>query len=370
MNQGRNVRAIVAVAGDPGGGAALAPVLERLREEEFLVQPLAYRQALTTWEQRGLRPERLPEAAEEEEAVRRLRETTLLLTATSLNGIDWEKTFTATAGRLGIPSVAVLDFWSNYRPRFADGDGNLTCLPDRIAVMDEQARREMSAEGFPPERLVVTGQPAFEELEAFRARAHEHRQAARAALGVDDTQRVVLFASQPLAALFGEDRSNPLYPGYTEHEVRLALRAALEDVNDGRLLLVIRPHPRENAEELREASSARVRVVVDGSGDRRAAVLGADLVVGMSSVLLVEACLLGRPVVSLQPGLCRPDPLPTNRWGASAAVYRGDEIGATVRRVLLDPAARAELKARCAGLPVEPGATGRIVELVKQLIFV
>ena len=107
-----------------------------------------------------------------------------LLTATSANGIDLEKLFLGAARRLGVPALAVLDFWSNYRQRFSDQRDNLIYLPDRIAVMDEHARTEMIAEGFAPELLSVTGQPAFDALEPAQQRfTPDARAAVRAQLG-------------------------------------------------------------------------------------------------------------------------------------------------------------------------------------------
>jgi hypothetical protein len=69
--------------------------------------------------------------------------------------LDLEKQFIAQARDRRVPSVTVLDFWMNYAPRFADADGELSCMPDRIAVMDEQARSEMRAAGFESARIVA-----------------------------------------------------------------------------------------------------------------------------------------------------------------------------------------------------------------------
>src|SRR3989344_5478552 len=57
----------------------------------------------------------------------------------------------------GTPSLYVLDFWLNYWQRFSTtGKKDFAYLPTRICVMDEIAKGEMIAEGFPPERLIVT----------------------------------------------------------------------------------------------------------------------------------------------------------------------------------------------------------------------
>jgi len=68
--------------------------------------------------------------------------------------------------------------------------------------------------------------------------------------------------------------------------------------------------------------------------------MAADLVVGMNTELLVEACYLGCITLSLQPGLRHPDRLPTNRLGFSRAVYQENEIKPALLELLLNEKSR------------------------------
>jgi hypothetical protein len=367
------VRTIAAVAGDPGGAAALAPVLRALAGRPgYALKPLAYRQALEAWPAHGIAAAPLAEDLGPADALAHLAGVDLLLTATSFNnGAEVEKRLLHAARLAGVPSVAVLDFWGRYRARFADEHGRLAYLPDRIAVPDARAREEMVEAGFAPERLVATGQPAFDELAPLRAGwTPERRDAVRARLGVGAAERMVLFLSQPIRAVFG-DRAAPLSPGYTEDEVLASLAAALERgarARGERVALVVRPHPRERRDDIvlpRTGDAVRVRVSDEGDG--REAALAADLVAGMTTVLLVEACLLGCVVLSLQPGLRGRDPLPTNRDGRSLTVHRADGTDAAVRDALWDPAVQAELRARNVCEP-PGGAAERVIELVQTLL--
>ena len=365
---------ILAVAGDPGGAAAVAPVVARLRAFGRPVTALAYRHARAVWSDRGVAFDELAEQTDRDAAHRHLEAARpgLLLLATSVNGLDLEKHFLAAANGREIPSVAVLDFWSNYRPRFADEQGQLAHLPDRIAVMDEQARREMIADGFDATRLVVTGQPAFDELGAVRRHWQgRNRLELRSQLGVAAVERLVLFASQPLAEVYGEDASHSGFLGYTQWSVLRSLVGALDRIgrrSDEPTVLLVRPHPRERPEALQGLQGSRARVLVDGRGDRHEAALAADLVTGMNSILLVEACLLGCPVISLQPGLRLADALPTNRSGATRAVYRDEDVEPAVAELLFDPAARDELAARSAGVGFLSEAAQRVVSVIDELM--
>ena len=96
--------------------------------------------------------------------------------------------------------------------------------------------------------------------------------------------------------------------------------------------------------------------------------MAADLVVGMHSMALVEACLLGRPVLSVQPGLRFADPLPTNRLGASRAVYRHEDLLPALDELLSNSAARVALASRAAGLLPTAGAARRVVHALDALL--
>jgi hypothetical protein len=326
------------------------------------------------WRSRDLAVDELPAATDLEKAKQYLRDLRAdsLLSATSDNGVNLEKPFIAAARQLGIPSLAVLDHWMNYRLRFANPKGELLYVPDRIAIMDEQARSEMVAEGLDPERLVVTGQPAFDELASFRQSATpQQRKALRQMLGVAADEHMVLFASEPISTMCGTEPSQPLYPGYTEQTVLRVLVAALERIARQRpekIVLIVRPHPLDRPESLHCVASGPLRLALDGRGKGREVVLAADLVVGMTTMLLVEACLLGCVVLSLQPGLRLADALPTNRWGVSHGIYHEKDVEPALLSLLFDEQVRAEAIARTAKVRIEPGAAKRIVRLLDSLI--
>jgi hypothetical protein len=372
---GLEMPVVVAVCGDPGGANAVAPVIEALQtERRVIVHGLAYRQARALWTKRNLAFSDLNEDITRLMVVEWLRQSgaALVLTGTSFNTVELEKQFIAAARELKVPSLAVLDFWSNYARRFSNAEGGLVYVPDRIAIMDERARAEMMAEGFHPERLVVTGQPVFDDLAVWRSRFTPARgQAIRDGLNIQPDELLILFLSEPLSQLCGTDPANPLYPGYDEQTVLRALVPALDQIaeeNRQKLVLVVRPHPRESAEAFYGHTGGATRIVVSSEGEARNLVMTADLVIGIDTMLLVEACYLGCVTVSLQPNLRLPDTLPTNAWGVSRAIYHEAEIRPVIEKLLLHKEARREVKGRMACLRLDVGATQRVVKLVYQMI--
>lgn len=333
---------IFALCGDVGGANAIAPVIERLRNEQRVrVVAYAYGVGLTAWRQAGVEVSPASEDWTVNEAGAELSRlnAALVVVATSVNGIDLEKKVVTAARQRNIPSLAVLDYWSNYKERFSDGNGNLVHLPDQIAVMDEFACEEMIKVGIDKARIVVTGQPALDSLDEWRSRfPTDKRKSIRQHLGIDQKETLILFVSQPYSELCGSDRSSPDYPGYTEKTVLAALIRAIENLvlKGRRPVLVIRPHPREKRNGLSDIRSDVVRIVISSYGQARDVVLSADVVTGMDSMLLLESCYLGCPTVSIQPGLLLSDSLPTNHNGMTKAIYNESDIFPVLDGILGD----------------------------------
>jgi len=224
-----------------------------------------------------------------------------IMVATSFNGVDLEKTLIRLAREAGVPSLALVDFWSHYRERFSDSAGELSCLPDRIAVMDEQSNRAMMAEGFDPARLTVTGQPAVDAARAARA-PRRLRALARRRWQATPRTFVALYASQP--GRF--DHQSQLGPDRRRAALAMLVRGLSIFARERRrqVLLVLRPHPRERYAP-RTWGRRMVTTRSDARSPKSAATLGCDAMFGQRTMLLVEACALGIPAFSVQPLLAQ-----------------------------------------------------------------
>lgn len=229
----------------------------------------------------------------------------------------FERRLIRQARRHGIPSVAVLDEWYDYRLRFADGAGELSELPDMVCCQDTRAQAEAEAEGLPSECLTVTGSPYFAFLVDLRERYRSAPPPRPAAWPAPSDAATVLLLSETHAADYGAapGEAGPLGPylGYTEDSVAHDLLAALESC--GRpATLVERRHP----SDLRpvpprgQATTAHTRAP---AGDLWPQIWHADIVVGMRSIALLEARLLGRPTASYQPGAIGPEKCTAVRLG-------------------------------------------------------
>jgi hypothetical protein len=353
------------VCGDPGGALALAPVLRALaaggRAE---LHNYVYAEGISTLAARGV-PARVLSGAPSANVVDdALKHGDVLVAATSVNAHNWEQLFVQRARHFDVPSLALLDFWTNYRARFADREDKLVAVPDVVAAMDERAAEGLRDAGLPASAIVVTGQPAHDELARLRsAMTPARRESLRRDVGAAADDLVVLFLSQPLRALRGllEDM------GYDEEQVLDLVVPAIERaavVTGRRTTLLIRPHPREEMDTHLARSSPTVRIVVSREGDGREWALAADLVVGMYTALLVDACYLGAVTVSVQPGLVRPDPVPTNVAGLSTAIYAAPDVSPVIGRLLTESTRQTNTRPH---LP-RSEATTRVVDCIYSLV--
>ena len=358
---------IACVCGDAGGASAMTPVLtELMKAQRTEVCAFAYLHARQVWTHAHIPFQALDDSLDTATlcAVVGLADAQLLLVGTSVNAQNYERQLIASARTQHIPSLALLDFWSNYRERFDDAVRILRYLPDCIAVMDEYARDQLIASGFDGARLVITGQPAFDALQAKRALLTSgRRQQLRNMWTREAPGRVVLFASQPLSKMPGA-------AGLDEKKIVAHVLQALEIIATQEhlaLTLLIRPHPREETRWMSELRSDKIRVVVSSEGDAHEIVQAVDLVTGINSVLLVEACHLGCVVASIQIGLCGQDVLPTNSAGYTRAIYEEHALAPVLKTMLLDIVTRAEIQTRLMHLHTEP-ASPRVAQLCYRML--
>ena len=209
-----------------------------------------------------------------------------------------------------IPTLGFVDGPANIERRFRGrGDSPLAFVPDAVLVPAETLRAQLGAVGFPGERIFVVTHPHFARLaaekrrldatgrDALRRRIFPACPAGRPILvflaersgGLDD-ENFRRSAAYTLAGRGGDDRRTNI---------------VLEEVLDARRpstpqpFIVLRLHPKNDPEEF-----AAYRHEIDQVSRAEPAldvVYAADAVAGLTTILLSEAAVLGRPVLSVVP---------------------------------------------------------------------
>ncbi len=243
-----------------------------------------------------------------------------------------------------VPTVGVVDASVNAAFRFrGSGDDPLAHAPDWLIVPDESTAAAFGYLGFPRDRVRLVGNPA-RDLAKRRGRAI--REAARP-LGSGQRGH-----ASPLRVVFVSELSDGLVPGqyqrsdaYTlngrggSHARTAVVAEELLDVcfelrNRERLdmTLVLRLHPKQGRSDLGPLSDEFEEVSI--GGDPLEVIATADLVVGMSSMLLVQAHDIGVPCLSVLPREAEKAWLPEVLSGAIPSVTTRATLSAEIRRLL------------------------------------
>lgn len=201
--------------------------------------------------------------------------------------------------RHGIRTVAILDYWSNYKKRFSY-EGRFLC-PDDLIVMDTIARDEAIAEGIVPQIIRVLGHPGLDEVLQKRT--------GDLSVWTPETCKNVLLLGEPL--------NNPSALGYTEEQF-------FEDCIDvltglGKRVLV-KFHPRDEEVLKKKYSDYSV------DGDLLDIASRQDMVIGMNTIALLHCALLGKIAISYQPGLAREDVSIADKLGLSRLIVSREEL--------------------------------------------
>jgi hypothetical protein len=271
----------------------------------------------------------------------------------------------AHARARGRPAIGLVDAPANAEHRFRGrADEPLAFAPDWILVPDEGTRERYVELGHPAGRVLAVGHPHWD---AVRARARElDRHALRSRLFPDAGARpVAVFAAEVSKGLGGEQyRRSPEYTLHGRGERDGRTEVVLEELADAlaelspRPFAVLRLHPKNTRDELSDHLPAFDEV--SEGGDPLELVYAADAVVGMTSSLVMEAALMGRPTLSIVPRAAELDWLPSVGAGLTLAATTRAELRSQLDRVLAGEAP--------AGPGPPEGALARTAEAIDTIL--
>jgi len=230
-----------------------------------------------------------------------------------LLGTSWgnsvEDLFVTVCRKKHIFTAAVLDSWAYYKERFSDIDagGEPKFMPDIVCAMDDYAKNEMIQAGLPADRIFVTGNPYFDDLREQAARfTQKTKESLLDKWLLESDTKIVSFFSQTIDKTFGSSAGDPRYLGYTQKDALMLLVNSLhkfvEDEKDN-IALIVRPHPKEDIRmyDGMFRGDKHIAVIVSDEEDAREIMSVSDVVVSMFSILLVEAYMIGKDIISVQP---------------------------------------------------------------------
>jgi hypothetical protein len=282
-------------------------------------------------------------------------------------------TLTQSAKGRGIVSVGLVDGPANAAYRFRGRTSiPLAYAPDWLAVPDDRTRDRFLELGAPPTRVRTCGHPGLDLMRAFRGRLNEEQRIAlrnRLWPGRGD-RHVVVFATELSSGLNdAQFRSSSEYTlfGVSGSTLRtdIVLEEFLRAANDlhPRPYLVLRLHPKSTQEMFRsylgdfDACSAKESTID--------VLQAADAVVGLTSVILDEALILGRPVISIVPCQCETEWLRGAALGLIPVVSRREAIAPALAAAI---GRRGVAKFTTIDQLIPHGAAGNVATLIDGAI--
>ena len=234
-----------------------------------------------------------------------------------------EQAVVDAAAEAGIPSLAILDLFGLPGDAFAAR----TRHPSRVCVLSEVARDNLIAAGWPRDIIAITGNPAFDALNAPQTR--EQGAALRDAYG-GAGKRLILLALQ------SEPAAHPASPGRTGDAAlpERILQASIACVRKHPdWVLIVRPHPSQASPTLPE--DARLHLS-DPRTPLHPLLHAVDAVVTGTSTVVLEAHLAGARVLQLLDSIAAPG-MPYRALGVADAACHLADLPQTLAALLALP---------------------------------
>jgi len=295
-----------------------------------------------------------------------------VLTGTSENPDSLGLELNKAAQKAKIPGVAFVDGPVSAEYRFRGrGDSPLAFAPDWVLAADANTGALFREFGFAPDKLHVCGHPYMDHIRAMTERLDVEGQTnvRRRVLPNAPTDRPVWTFVAELSDGIAPERfhRNPNYTlrgrGNSDNRTDIVLDEVLDALGgiEPRPYIVLRLHPKNHAEEF-AGYGAEIDHVSSG-GLPSDLIYGTDLVIGMTSILLTEAVVMGRPTVSVVPDPGEGAWLPNH--GLIPVIHTRGDLRKLLSAALSDP---TQLMGKPATDVIKFGATDRMADFLLDLI--
>ena len=204
---------------------------------------------------------------------------------------SYQTDYVKSAHRLGVPVVFAPFSWDNLTNR-----GLIRVQPDRVLVWNDiQAREAIELHGVSPDRVVITGAARFDDFFAMRPASSREEFCRHAGLDPAHPFAIYICSSEFVA---------PREVDFVQRWVEAVRQSA-----DARLRtcgLLVRPHPAHLKQWKNVAFSGAMNVAIWAEKETMNADQGlydslhhASAVVGVNTSAMLEAGILGKPVLTL-----------------------------------------------------------------------
>ena len=296
---------------EPGGAEVLIPVINLLQSRSFEVTVATYGYAVERFKKKNVSYVEIEAINEDDFGIlEEFKPDLVISSATSLPYKDMsEKYLWQNARKMKIKTGVFLDQWQNYSIRFSGirEDEKLRYLPDFINCINDIGKQEMISEGFNENILLTFGHPYLSSLgkEAEKIDTKSKKKY----LQIEQNQKVFLFVSEAIKENYG----NTI--GYDQYKVLDFFLDNIQNIPNS--TVIIKLHPKDDIKNFKNIISKYKNlhlIFISNEISPIECIMVSDFIYGMTSIMLIEAYILGKNVISLQPNLKINDPLVISRY--------------------------------------------------------
>lgn len=271
----------------------------------------------------------------------------------------------------GIVTVGAVDMEANADRRFRGlTDSPLAHAPDWLLVPDESCKQKFAELGFPREKIIVAGHPHFDYVRNVAAELDMRRDELKTRLlpkTVDGPIVTFICEGYDLlnrSASFRSSEYTLQGRGGTDFRTAIVLEELLDALKTikPRPFVIVRLHPKMCGDELLDYVDeidfvSRIEEPLE-------LLAVSDLIVGMSSMLLQEAAIMGKCTLSIVPRPCEKLWLSTTATGYTPCITEKRDLKRVLRN--LDDGI---MRQRHEGLAYKPNALSTIARFIAATFF-
>ena len=204
--------------------------------------------------------------------------------------LSMNKKISKIAKNKNIPTVAVSDSVKNIDFLYWGDEKNL--CPNLIIVPDNQTKKIFLNNGYKND-IFVSGHPHYESL--TKSNIIINKSNLKLPFCIKKNTKIILFIDEPKIPNINNKsyKINYSYSKRSEHIIPILIKA-INKVNLDIKLLVLR-HPADN---FKEYIDKKPLINIYKNNHKYELILTSDLIIGISSSLLIEASLLEKPTIS------------------------------------------------------------------------
>lgn len=359
---------------DPGAAGYVAALPEVFKQHGILSRLVATGRALEILRQRRVAPESLPEGTSARQMLEEINPR-LLLVGTAENPGTIGLPLIKEARKIGLISIGAVDATTNASYRFrGQEDEPLANAPDWLLLPEPAAKKAFVSLGYPPKRAIVCGHPHYDYVISFAERLGktDFKEIRRRTVPQAPEGLPVLVFSAEISAGFDahQFQRSAEYTltgtsgafGRTEIVLEELLNALLP--SNRRPYMVLRLHPKNDITEF--ARYKNQFDCISQGGSPLELIYAADLVVGMTSTLLMEAALMGKRTLSILPRNKEASWLPAISKGMIDCVTTRHELKKRLEELLWSTPQNTPSLGPL--LPIRYAASERISALILKLL--